>query len=423
MKWKRQTLFVAIALSASLGFSQSDGGTNAGANAGANASVNAPISITMPAGETPHQLIQAAPGPIPGMIPGNALGPGACFLYHPKEKNLTFLSPNAIDAMAKGEKLPHGVKPTTIDPDAAKAAPYNGPVGVMEYDPMGDNINPGDLVLAGIVTPGKYSDINEKLLGKAAKELRKIAPSMQRIAMAGCYIFDEVTDTHSKGVGFSSSGTSGSGQVGNGFSLGWFHGKSSTGQERHVVAYVYAMNGPYNLLEPPKPKEEPPGKQAEAAPPKSQPQPASPVQTIRVQVELVPPKPQVVSAPAVSTNPYLLPEFAAYFDFGKSNIKSEYLSELDKMVAWLKSHPDCNVVIEGHTDKSGGVVYNDGLGARRSHEVYNYFVEHGVSAHQLRYDSFGKHEGTREHYQPDRKVVLHVEGASSDPNAPINPAK
>ena len=54
-------------------------------------------------------------------------------------------------------------------------------------------------------------------------------------------------------------------------------------------------------------------------------------------------------------------EQSYFFDFDKSEVKSESLSLLDHIAKIMNDNPKMNVQIEGHTDSKGSVEYNQGL--------------------------------------------------------------
>jgi len=99
------------------------------------------------------------------------------------------------------------------------------------------------------------------------------------------------------------------------------------------------------------------------------------------------------------------------FAFDKWNLTSEAVTELNKVVKWLIDNPDIKVRIEGHTDSMGSVEYNQKLSEDRTRSVYNYFVEHGVSASRLSYRGYGltrpiADNSTAEGRQLNRRVEL-----------------
>lgn len=81
-----------------------------------------------------------------------------------------------------------------------------------------------------------------------------------------------------------------------------------------------------------------------------------------------------------------------YFDFDKSDIKSEYKAVLEDNAEWMKSHKKADVVIEGNCDQRGSVEYNIALGWRRARSGKNYVVSLGVDADRLSTKSFGKEQ-------------------------------
>lgn len=79
-----------------------------------------------------------------------------------------------------------------------------------------------------------------------------------------------------------------------------------------------------------------------------------------------------------------------YFDFDKSNIRSEFYDVLNGHAAYLMANPSAKVKLEGHTDARGSAEYNNALGERRGNSVQRYLSLQGVSANQLEVVSYGK---------------------------------
>lgn len=78
-----------------------------------------------------------------------------------------------------------------------------------------------------------------------------------------------------------------------------------------------------------------------------------------------------------------------YFDFDKSNIRSEYQSILQSASGALRDS-GVSVTIEGHTDERGSEEYNLALGERRASAVRRYLLDLGVSPSQLTTVSYGE---------------------------------
>ena len=101
------------------------------------------------------------------------------------------------------------------------------------------------------------------------------------------------------------------------------------------------------------------------------------------------------------------------FEFDKFNLSKEARAALDKVADWLKANPDLDVEISGHTDGKGSVEYNQKLSENRAKSVYDYFVDHGVSAYRLSYKGYGKLQPiatneTDEGRQLNRRVELKI---------------
>lgn len=79
-----------------------------------------------------------------------------------------------------------------------------------------------------------------------------------------------------------------------------------------------------------------------------------------------------------------------YFDFDKSDIKSEYRPTLQAHAEYLANHPSVHVRLEGHADERGTREYNIGLGERRANSVRAYLTLQGVSAGQIETISYGE---------------------------------
>jgi peptidoglycan-associated lipoprotein len=79
-----------------------------------------------------------------------------------------------------------------------------------------------------------------------------------------------------------------------------------------------------------------------------------------------------------------------YFDFDRYDIRPADAKVLDTNSAWLKSHGDQLVLIEGHCDERGTNEYNLALGERRAKSTMNYLVSQGVQASRITIISYGE---------------------------------
>jgi outer membrane protein OmpA-like peptidoglycan-associated protein len=67
-----------------------------------------------------------------------------------------------------------------------------------------------------------------------------------------------------------------------------------------------------------------------------------------------------------------------FFDPGKTVLKQESFSELDRVADFLSKNPDIKVEISGHTDNVGGAATNQKLSQNRAQSVADYIVKKGI---------------------------------------------
>lgn len=79
-----------------------------------------------------------------------------------------------------------------------------------------------------------------------------------------------------------------------------------------------------------------------------------------------------------------------YFDFDKSDIKSEYKKTLENNASWLKKNDDAKITVEGHCDERGTEEYNIALGHHRAKSTKDYLVSLGVEGKRLSAKSYGE---------------------------------
>ena len=78
-----------------------------------------------------------------------------------------------------------------------------------------------------------------------------------------------------------------------------------------------------------------------------------------------------------------------FFDVDKYDLKEKSLTELQKILRFLKENPSFKVEVSGHTDNVGGDAYNLQLSQRRAQAVFNYLVENGIDARRLSPKGYG----------------------------------
>jgi outer membrane protein OmpA-like peptidoglycan-associated protein len=75
---------------------------------------------------------------------------------------------------------------------------------------------------------------------------------------------------------------------------------------------------------------------------------------------------------------------AVLFTSGHATLLPAALSGLDNVVTALKSTPDRNVIVEGHTDSQGARSFNMDLATKRAQSVRDYIVSRGLPAETVK---------------------------------------
>jgi peptidoglycan-associated lipoprotein len=83
-----------------------------------------------------------------------------------------------------------------------------------------------------------------------------------------------------------------------------------------------------------------------------------------------------------------------FFDFDKSNVRTDGKDVLDRQAAWLGKYGQVNVQIAGNCDERGTEEYNIALGQRRANAARDYLVAKGVASGRLTTISYGKDRPT-----------------------------
>ncbi|MGB8711590.1 MAG: peptidoglycan-associated lipoprotein Pal [Onishia taeanensis] len=100
-----------------------------------------------------------------------------------------------------------------------------------------------------------------------------------------------------------------------------------------------------------------------------------------------------------------------YFDYDRDTIRSEFEPVMAAHAQFLRSHPNANVVLQGHTDERGTREYNLALGERRANAVQRFLMVQGVSPSQLEVVSYGEERpavrgSSEDSYAQNRRVVF-----------------
>ncbi len=84
--------------------------------------------------------------------------------------------------------------------------------------------------------------------------------------------------------------------------------------------------------------------------------------------------------------------FVLYFLEGKDELTPESKVELDRVFAELKRRPLPDIVVIGHTDTVGNLVYNDKLSLARAERLRDMLVQLGIPAERVHVAGRGKRE-------------------------------
>ena len=104
-----------------------------------------------------------------------------------------------------------------------------------------------------------------------------------------------------------------------------------------------------------------------------------------------PPPPPPPPPPSVSDEDLFSQNIKdVYFDYDKSDIRSDQQSSVGADLQFLSQHSNINITIEGHCDERGSTDYNLALGDQRASTVKNALVAGGINASRIKTISYGK---------------------------------
>jgi peptidoglycan-associated lipoprotein len=79
-----------------------------------------------------------------------------------------------------------------------------------------------------------------------------------------------------------------------------------------------------------------------------------------------------------------------YFDFDKSDIKTEARGTLTEKAKWMETNSTYSLIIEGHCDERGTSEYNLALGERRATAAAKFLEAMGISYERISTISYGE---------------------------------
>ena len=103
------------------------------------------------------------------------------------------------------------------------------------------------------------------------------------------------------------------------------------------------------------------------------------------------------------------------FDVDSAQIKPEAKQSLSKIAQKLASRSDQQIRVEGYTDATGSVAYNDQLAEKRAKAVKEVLSENGMKDSQLKIAAYGKDYPIAPNSTPkgradNLRVELHLSG-------------
>lgn len=107
----------------------------------------------------------------------------------------------------------------------------------------------------------------------------------------------------------------------------------------------------------------------------------------------------------------LLDDLVVYFEYDRSEIRSEFNAMLAAHGQYLSTNPNAQVRLEGHADERGSREYNIGLGERRAQAVRRVLLLQGATASQVSTVSYGEERpamfgSNEEAWSMNRRVEL-----------------
>ena len=127
------------------------------------------------------------------------------------------------------------------------------------------------------------------------------------------------------------------------------------------------------------------------------------------------------------------PRVIVFFDFDRSNVKSEFRKKLTVFAEFMDQNPNLKFRVEGHTDHMGPDLYNDYLSQNRAEMVVNYMATKGIAStrlgpvgksehHPLAPNSLNDGRDNPEGRALNRRVEFHLVNAIGSEAAPTDEA-
>jgi outer membrane protein OmpA-like peptidoglycan-associated protein len=96
------------------------------------------------------------------------------------------------------------------------------------------------------------------------------------------------------------------------------------------------------------------------------------------------------------------------FDFDSYNLREETKSNLADLAKTLNKYPDTNILIEGHTDKTGSEKYNMKLSEDRAESVATFLKSRKVKGSRTSTQGYGEEQVISDNDQENRRVEVAI---------------
>jgi peptidoglycan-associated lipoprotein len=115
-------------------------------------------------------------------------------------------------------------------------------------------------------------------------------------------------------------------------------------------------------------------------------------QDATTRLTVAPPAAATTAPPSSATEEDLFGQTVkdVYFDYDKSDIRSDQQAAIQSDAQFLNQHSNINFTVEGHCDSRGSTEYNLALGDQRASSVKSALVSAGLSANRVKIISYGK---------------------------------
>lgn len=418
MKLKGIVLFLAFAITASLGFSQSSGN---GGTTSTSTSTNTVNATVVAAGGGQAQAIAGVSGTA-GVFPGFPERNDEWVFYW----NGLFQEVCPTE-MESGRGKHDKVKTDVIDPNGGSDG--DGCIHLLDWSPFNPKLFwPADREVSVTYALGKEDEEPEATLLAGLYDARQ-KTHFNRCAVWIRGVNEGITSGFSIGSGGSGNMTPGPGTNNEtmAFATGGLIGKNTTRQANRPEFRIVCLND--GQLNPPSLKPPPAPAQNEA--PTTPPAPAPPPPPVNEGNSAQPPTPPPPPVDDCLQDP--LPNVSVYFAFDHPKVAEgdvfsptvtteggpqDNTAAIHTIEQWLENHPTCKIDVVGYASHEASNKYNNDLGERRAKSVLNALnQDEKIRGQVFEADSNGKESaaptGSEEHDWRDRRISFRIRGSDS----------